>query len=77
VIAAASVGLDWRGAFAKVAAVSNRSTGGGATQTREYFEGFERSQHFAREVAAEAKTAAKRASEPLDMMRSGRGGAVA
>jgi len=71
-------GLDWRAAFAQVSAVSNRSTGGGATQTREYLAGFERSQHFEREVAQALKAAAKRAHEPSDLMQGrGRGGAVA
>ena len=63
VIAAAEAGLDWRAALARVAAVANRSTSGGASHMSDYLAGFERSKYFARHVADEVKTATRRAEE--------------
>lgn len=63
VVAAAAAGLDWRGALAKVAAVANRSTSGGASHMSDYLAGFERSKHFEEHVAAELASATRRARE--------------
>ena len=61
-VAGAGAGIDWRAAFAKVAAVSNTSTSGGASRMRELLEGFERSKAFATRFAAEVRAAEKRAA---------------
>lgn len=62
-LAGAGAGLDWRAAFAKVAAVSNASTSGGASRMREFLAGFERSKAFAARFADEVRAAEKRAQQ--------------
>jgi hypothetical protein len=63
VIAAAAAGIDWRAALARVAAVANRSTSGGASHMSDYLAGFERSKHFTEHVADDVRSASRRAQD--------------
>jgi hypothetical protein len=71
ILAAASVGLDWRGALAEAAKVANRSTGGGGAQMREHLETFEHSNYFREHIAQDLRAAQRHASE-LHALSAGR-----